>query len=109
MTEEIKFEKAMEQLEKIVGNLEGGDLSLEDALKGYEEGVRLSRNCQNKLTQAEKKIEVLTRALDGSLQAEPFDPEASDAKEAPEKRPLPKKGRKSSSQNENFNEDDLLI
>ena len=73
--EEIKFEKAMERLEKIVEDLEAGNISLEDALKKYEEGVKLSRACQEKLTQAEKKIEILTRALDGSLKKEPFEGE----------------------------------
>ncbi len=75
MTEEIKFEKALERLEKIVEDLEAGNIPLEDALKKYEEGVRLSALCQKKLSQAEKKIEVLTRSLDGSLKKEPFDPE----------------------------------
>lgn len=73
MTEEIKFEKAMEKLEKIVEDLETGNLSLEDALKKYEEGVKLSRVCQDRLTSAEKKVEILSRALDGSLKAQPFD------------------------------------
>ena len=73
MGEEIKFEKALERLEKIVEDLEAGNIALEDALKKYEEGVKLSRACQEKLTQAEKKIEILTRALDGSLKKEPFE------------------------------------
>ena len=73
MTEEIKFEKALERLEKIVEDLESGNISLDDALKRYEEGVKLSRACQKKLNEAEKKIEVLTRSLDGSLKKEPFE------------------------------------
>lgn len=72
MTEEIKFEKALERLEKIVEELESGNISLEEALKKYEEGVNLSRMCQTKLEQAEKKIEVLTRNLDGTFTKEPF-------------------------------------
>lgn len=72
MTEEIKFEKALDRLEKIVEELESGNISLEDALKKYEEGVKLSRICQTKLEQAEKKIEVLTRSLDGGFTKEPF-------------------------------------
>lgn len=75
MSEEIKFEKAMERLEKIVEDLENGNIPLEEALKKYEEGVKLSRVCQKRLSQAEKKIEILTRALDGGLQKEPFDVE----------------------------------
>ncbi len=75
MTEEIKFEKALERLEKIVEDLEAGNIPLEDALKKYEEGVKLSALCQKRLSQAEKKIEVLTRTLDGSFKKEPFEPE----------------------------------
>lgn len=78
MTEEIKFEKALEKLEKIVEDLENGNVDLEDALKKYEEGVRLSGICQKRLAQAEKKIEILTRSLDGSLKKEAFDPEKED-------------------------------
>ena len=71
--EDLKFEKALERLEKIVEELETGNISLEDALKKYEEGVKLSRACSEKLTQAEKKIEVLTKTLNGSLKREPFE------------------------------------
>ncbi len=78
MAEEIKFEKAMEKLEKIVDDLETGNIALDEALKKYEEGVKLSRICRERLSQAEKKIEVLTRSMDGSLKKEPFDPEAAE-------------------------------
>jgi len=71
--EDIKFEKALERLEKIVEELEAGGITLEDALKKYEEGVRLSRACSEKLSQAEKKIQILTKTLDGSLKREPFE------------------------------------
>lgn len=81
MTEEIKFEKAMEKLEKIVDDLETGNIALEDALKKYEEGVKLSRLCRERLSQAEKKIEVLTRTLDGGFKKEPFDPQAAEGAE----------------------------
>jgi exodeoxyribonuclease VII small subunit len=73
VTEELKFEKALERLEKIVEELETGDIPLEEALKKYEEGVRLSRICSEKLTQAEKKIQILTKSLDGSFKREPFE------------------------------------
>ena len=63
MENEIKFEKALSELEKIVEQLESGELALDEALKRYEEGVKLSRICTKKLTEAEKKIEVLTNAL----------------------------------------------
>ena len=73
MSEETKFEKALERLEKIVEGLEAGDLPLEEALKLYEEGVRLSRLCSEKLGQAEKKIQVLTKTLNGSMKREDFE------------------------------------
>lgn len=74
MSEELKFEKAMEKLEKIVQDLESGEISLEDALRRYEEGVKLSRACQAKLAEAEKKIEMLTRGASGALKKVPFEP-----------------------------------
>ena len=63
--EELKFEKALERLEKIVEDLESGNIPLEDALKKYEEGVKLCRICSQKLSQAETKIESLTKSLNG--------------------------------------------
>jgi len=74
MNEKFQFEKALEDLEKIVGAMESGELTLDQALKKYEEGVGLVRACQSKLTETEKKIEILTRSLDGSLKKEAFDP-----------------------------------
>ena len=73
MTEEIKFEKALERLEKIVGELEEGNIPLDEALKKYEEGIKLSRPCNEKLNQAEKKIQVLSKSLDGSFKREDFE------------------------------------
>ena len=73
MTEEVKFEKALERLEKIVEELESGNIPLDEALRNYEEGVKLSRACSEKLSQAEKKIQVLTKSLNGSFKREDFD------------------------------------
>ncbi|MBI4971221.1 MAG: exodeoxyribonuclease VII small subunit [Candidatus Omnitrophica bacterium] len=73
MAEELKFEKALERLEKIVSELEGGEISLEDAIKKYEEGVKLSRTCMEKLSQAERKVEILTKTLNGEIKKEAFD------------------------------------
>lgn len=103
--DEIKFEKAMERLEKIVSELETGEIALEDALKKYEEGVKLSRICQDKLNQAEKKIEVLTRALDGSLKKGPFEVEEEGAAKDPDFRKKTKKAQEKNS----GNDEDLLI
>ena len=75
---EPRFEEALSGLEKIVQRLEGGDLPLDDALRLFEEGVRLSRFCSTKLDEAEKRIEILMKGADGEWQAEPF-PAGEDA------------------------------
>lgn len=60
------FEASLSNLEKIVRRLEEGDLPLEESLKLFEDGVRLSRECQERLNQAERRIEVLLRDADGN-------------------------------------------
>ena len=55
------FESAMEQLQGLVKRLESGELSLDDSLKTFEEGVRLTRFCQEQLSQAEKRVEILMK------------------------------------------------
>lgn len=69
------FETALSRLEQIVASLEKGDLSLEDSLKLYEEGISRARFCQERLEEAESKIEVLSqdarRVLDRVARAEP--------------------------------------
>ena len=110
MSEEIKFEKAMERLEKIVEDLENGNIPLEEALKKYEEGVKLSGVCQRRLSQAEKKIEILTRALDGSLQKEPFDFEETGGESGGEKPAKEKQAKNKTASQKNTGEDgDLLF
>ena len=69
---EPKFEKDLEKLEQIVEALEEGGLSLDDSLKRFEEGIKLARRCEKALTQAEKKIEILTKDEKGNVVAEPF-------------------------------------
>jgi len=71
---DMSFEKAMESLEKIVHELESGDLPLEKALSKFEEGMRLTRLCSKKLDETEKKINVLMREEDGSVRKEEFVP-----------------------------------
>lgn len=78
--EELKFEKALERLEKIVEDLESGNIPLEDALKKYEEGVKLCRICTQKLSQAETKIESLTKSLNGGPERVPADLENNSKK-----------------------------
>jgi exodeoxyribonuclease VII small subunit len=67
------FEQAIQRLEKIVADMESAELPLEDVLKKYEEGTRLVRFCAQKLDEAEKKIELLTKKADGSPKLEPFE------------------------------------
>ncbi|MFH1612247.1 MAG: exodeoxyribonuclease VII small subunit [bacterium] len=69
---EIKFEQALSSLEKIVQELEQGNFSLEDAIKKYEEGIVLSKFCNKKLNEAEKKIEILTKTIDENFELKPF-------------------------------------
>ncbi len=107
MSEEIKFEKSMERLEKIVEDLEAGNISLEEALKKYEEGVKLLRSCQTTLTQAEKKIEMLTRSLSGKLEKGPLDLE--EAQQAEAGRAEKKKPRRTAPAPEAAGEDEDLL
>jgi exodeoxyribonuclease VII small subunit len=69
-----KFEDALNKLEKIVSKLEEGDIPLEESLKLFEEGIRLSRFCNQKLDEAEKKVEILLKGKDGILKPHPFAP-----------------------------------
>jgi exodeoxyribonuclease VII small subunit len=69
------FENAISQLESIVSRLEDGDLPLEESLKLFEEGIKLSRFCNQKLNEAQKKVEVLLRTNEGKLEPHPFEPE----------------------------------
>lgn len=68
-----KFETALEELEQVVEQLESGELSLEDSLSAFEKGVGLVKICNQKLTEVEKKIEVLIKDRDGKLQLKPFE------------------------------------
>ena len=76
----VKFEKGLEELEKIVTELESGELTLDEVLKRYEQGVKISRLLQGKLEEATQKIEVLTKNLEGKLEAKPLEPGATDKK-----------------------------
>ena len=78
MSKEMKFETALGKLEEIVKQLEEGDLSLDDSLKMFEEGVKLSRVCSTKLAAAERRIEILMKSDEGKTEPIPFDPKDSD-------------------------------
>jgi len=76
MTKEDKqmhFEEAFKRLEVIVGNLESGDLSLEESMKLFEEGIGLTEACKSRLEDAEQKIQLLLKSSDGSLSLEESD------------------------------------
>ena len=84
-TEDTKhFEDALKQLEEVVAKLEKGELSLEDSLKLYEQGIALSRLCHAKLEEAEGKIELLLKDARGDV--------ATDAQGQPKARPFTPEG-----------------
>lgn len=66
------FEQSMTELESIVTKLEAGDITLDDSLELFEEGIKLAKNCQKKLDDAEKKVKILTTSKDGEVTAEDF-------------------------------------
>ncbi len=70
---EKNFEAALARLEEIVKKLETGDLPLEQSLKLFEEGVKLSRLCNKRLEEAERKVEILLKDKAGNIVARPFE------------------------------------
>jgi exodeoxyribonuclease VII small subunit len=70
-----KFEDCIQRLEKIVNELEKGDVPLEKSLTLFEEGMQLSGTCRKELEEAEGKVEILLKQ-NGKIQAEPFEPSA---------------------------------
>jgi exodeoxyribonuclease VII small subunit len=78
------FEQAIQRLERIVAEMEAAELPLEDVLKKYEEGTRLVQFCSQKLEEAEKKIELLTKKADGTVKLQRFRVEQQTAEPEPE-------------------------
>lgn len=72
-TKSINLEKSIDDLEKLVEELESGDLPLEKAMKKFEDGIKLTRRCQAALQEAEQKVEVLVKSAGGEEALEPFD------------------------------------
>ena len=72
---EKRFEEAMKRLEEIVQSLEGGELPLEDAIRVFEEGMKLAKFCTNKLEEAEKKVSLLVQEKGGKHTQVPFEVE----------------------------------
>ncbi|MFQ5895124.1 MAG: exodeoxyribonuclease VII small subunit [Nitrospinota bacterium] len=81
--EPLSFEAALSRLEEIVQELEEGDTALEGALALFEEGVKLSRFCSEKLKEAERRVEVLTEEA-GGLRARPPEEAGADLEESPD-------------------------
>jgi len=78
---EKRFDESMAELEALVGRLERGDLPLEDALGAYEQGIGLVKLLSQRLSEAESRVEVLTRNVRGELERQPL---LSDAEDKPE-------------------------
>ncbi len=76
------FEGSMQELEKIVGQLETGELPLEEALELFEQGIGLARRCQLQLEDAERKVELLLRER-GEIKAVPFSSQKSAQNDSP--------------------------
>lgn len=76
---EIKFEEALKKLEKIVSDLEAGEMSLEESLSKYEEGIKLSKACSRQLEAAKSKVEMLMKSGD-KFEIKPFEETAEEDK-----------------------------
>lgn len=79
--EGLRFEEALTRLEEIVHRLEEGDLSLDESLNLFEEGMKLSKVCSKRLNEARQRIEILTKDETGQLIPKPFSPEEPFEKE----------------------------
>ena len=64
----VNLEKSLDSLEKLVDELESGDLPLEKAMQKFEEGIKLTRSCQTALRDAEQKVEILLQDTDGQVE-----------------------------------------
>jgi len=82
------FEASLEALEQIVRQLESGDLALEKSLELFEHGIRLSRECQDRLSQAERRIEVLMRDNQGRTVVSAFEPNQGETSETDDESPF---------------------
>jgi exodeoxyribonuclease VII small subunit len=84
------FEEAMKRLEEIVEQMESGDLSLENLILRYEEGMKLVKVCQERLAAAEQRIEIITRNSAGKAVVQEFEPAAVSVAAQPEPKGEPK-------------------
>lgn len=79
MKKDMKFEQAIESLDIAVSKLEGGELSLDESIKVFEEAIALIKICNEKLSTAEQKVRVLVESQDGSITDAPFDLNSDEA------------------------------
>jgi exodeoxyribonuclease VII small subunit len=77
-TKKPAFEQSLARLEEIVRRLESANLPLDDAMKLFEEGMQLSRECQKQLEQAEARVEILLKKAGGEMTAQPFELESDE-------------------------------
>ena len=77
MMQPASFDDELDRLEGLVQKLEGGHLSLEEALREFEDGVKLSKALQQQLADAQRRVEVLKQGLGGEYQAEPLEGDVS--------------------------------
>ena len=75
MKEEKTFEDNLKELEEIANNLESGNLNLDEAIKEFEKGMKLSKECTKKLDLAEKKINILVKNDNGKIEEKEFETE----------------------------------
>ena len=75
MKEEKTFEDNLKELEEIANNLESGNLNLDEAIKEFEKGMKLSKECTKKLDLAEKKINILVENYNGKIEEKEFETE----------------------------------
>jgi len=109
----LKFEQALKRLEKIVEELEKGDLSLDESLKRYEEGIKLSRFCTKKLEETERKVELLTKNEKGEFEKTPYEEKGFEEnvteKETPYEKGTAAKSRKSRKKKKKTDEEGFLF
>src|SRR5438045_4872524 len=87
---ELNFERAMDRLEEIVEQMESGKMMLEELIVRYEEGMKLVKICQERLTAAEHRIEIITRNSAGKPLVKEFEPAAMSVAAPPETKGEPK-------------------
>jgi exodeoxyribonuclease VII small subunit len=90
ISDEQTFESAIGRLERLVEDMEAEDLPLERLIVNYEEGIKLVKACQQKLAEAEKKIEIIQKQAGADPVLKPFDPDAKPEAAAPQRKSGPR-------------------